>query len=138
MTFDEFHSIWMLQTLKKRRKMENFELQALRDIVKENTADVVERFEEKFKEIKVEGKRKSHGSSTMYADTLPKTHYTEAEQREMETMYMGTDLESRKRFQRNRLSSQQRGQSQDRRQRSLSQSRYNDYSRDRSRYDRFK
>ena len=26
MTFDEFHSIWMLQTLKKRRRMENFEL----------------------------------------------------------------------------------------------------------------
>ena len=56
-------------------------MQTLQNVVKENAADVVERFEEKFKEIKVEGKRKSHGSSTMYADTLPKTHYTEAEQR---------------------------------------------------------
>ena len=26
MTFDEFHSIWMLQKLKKRKGMENFEI----------------------------------------------------------------------------------------------------------------
>ena len=26
-TFDEFHTVWMLQKLKKRRKMENYELQ---------------------------------------------------------------------------------------------------------------
>ena len=25
MTFDEFHTVWMLQKLKKRRKMESFE-----------------------------------------------------------------------------------------------------------------
>ena len=37
MTFDEFHLVWMLQKLKKRRKMENFELQALREVVKENS-----------------------------------------------------------------------------------------------------
>ena len=42
MTFDEFHSVWMLQKLKKRRKMENFELQALREVVKENSEDVVQ------------------------------------------------------------------------------------------------
>ena len=35
MTFDEFHSIWMLQKLKKRKRMENFVIQALKDIVKE-------------------------------------------------------------------------------------------------------
>lgn len=41
-TFDEFHSAWMLQKLKKRKKMENFELQALREVVKENSEDVVQ------------------------------------------------------------------------------------------------
>ena len=45
MTFDEFLSVWMLQNLKKRKRMENFELKALRDVVKENSEDVVENFE---------------------------------------------------------------------------------------------
>ena len=77
MTFDEFYSILMLQKLKKRRKIENFELQALREVVKENSEDVVQNFEEKFKEIHVEGKRKSlNASSTLYTDMLPSTHYT--------------------------------------------------------------
>ena len=38
--------------LKKRNRMENFELQALRDVVKENAEDVVERFENKSKETR--------------------------------------------------------------------------------------
>ena len=96
--------------------MESFKIQALRNVVKENGPDVVANFEKKFKEIKVEGKRKSH-ASTMYTEPLPATHYTEAEQKEIEALYMGTESESRKRFQRNRSFSQQRGQSQDRRQR---------------------
>ena len=39
-TFNEFHSIWMLQKL-KRKRMENFEIQALRNVVKENGPDVL-------------------------------------------------------------------------------------------------
>ena len=35
-SFDEFHTVWMLQKLKKRKRMENFELKALREVVKEN------------------------------------------------------------------------------------------------------
>ena len=58
---------------------------------------MVERFEEKFKEIRIEGKRKSHGYSTMYANTLLRTHYTETEQREIETLYMGKESMSRQR-----------------------------------------
>ena len=45
MTFDEFHSVWMLQRLKKMRMMESFEFQALRNVVKENGQDVVENYE---------------------------------------------------------------------------------------------
>ena len=47
----------ILQKIKKRKRIENFEIQSLREIVKENKEDVVERFENKFKEIRVEGKR---------------------------------------------------------------------------------
>ena len=77
-TFDEFHAVWMLMKLRKRKKIESHELQALRNVVKENAADVVKRFETKFKETRIEGKRKFNGTST--------THYTESRCKEVETM----------------------------------------------------
>ena len=40
-TFDEFHAVWMLMKLKKRKKIDSPELQALLSVVKENAADVV-------------------------------------------------------------------------------------------------
>ena len=98
MTFDEFDSVWMLEKMKKRRKMENFEIQALRNVVKEGGPDVVKNFKKKFKEIRMEGKRKAVSSSAMLTEQLPRTHYTEAE---IEAMYMGIESEARKRFQRN-------------------------------------
>ena len=108
MTFDEFHTVWMLQKLKKRRKMESFELQALREVVKENGQAVVQNFENKFKEIRVEETRKYlNSSSTMFTEILPSTYYTEAEQKEIEAMYMGTESESRKRYQGTHSFSQQ-------------------------------
>ena len=115
-------------------------------VVKTNSEDVVENFEQKFKEIHVEGKRRSlNSSSTLFTDKLPSTYYTEAEQKEIEAMYMGTDSEARKRFQGARSFSQQQAQSLDRRNRSLSRQRndprprYNETRYDnRSRYDRFK
>ena len=85
----------------------------------------------------------------MFTETLPRTHYTEREQAEIEAMYtereqteieamyMGTELVARKRFQRgnsfNRgwLNFFNRGQSRDRS--FLRDSRYNS----RSGYDRF-
>ena len=67
--------------------------------MKTNGPDVVKNFEEKFKEIRVEGKRKTFKeSATNYTETPPLTYYTEAEQLQIETMYMGRDSESRKRF----------------------------------------
>ena len=60
--------------------------------MRENKEDVIERFETKFREIRIEDKRKSlNSSSTMYTETLPKTYYTEAEQKEIETMYIGNE-----------------------------------------------
>ena len=87
--------------MKKRKRMENFEIQALRNVVKENGPDVVENCEKKFKEVRIEGKRKSLSSSTMFTETLPSKYYTETEKAEIEAMYMGTESEARKRFLRN-------------------------------------
>ena len=89
-TFDEFHAVWMLMKLKKRKKIESHELQALRNIVKENAADVVTRFETKFKETRIEGKRRYNGTAA--------TYYSESRCQNAETMYMGSESEARKRF----------------------------------------
>ena len=43
----------------------------------------------------------------MFTKTLPATFYTEAEQKEIEAMYMGTESEARKRYQANRSYSKQ-------------------------------
>ena len=83
--------------MKKRRKMKNFEIQALRNVVKEGGPDVVENFEKKFKEIRIEGKRKAMSSSAIVTEEFPKIHYTKVE---IEAMYIGTESEARKRFQR--------------------------------------
>ena len=99
--------------------MENFELQTLREVVKENGPAVVENFEKKFKEIRVEGKMKSlKESTTLYTEKLPLTYYTEAEQEQIEAMYMGTESEARKRFNNSRSWSQNRNQLQNGRDRS--------------------
>ena len=105
--------------------MKGFELQSLCNVVKEGGPNVVANFEKKLKEIRIEGKRKDYSLSS-YVEKLPATHYTEAEQKEIETLYMGRESLPRQRFQRSRSQSLQRGQIQDRRQRLLSQNRYND------------
>ena len=110
MTYDEFFSVWMLGKIKKWKKMECFEIEILRDVMKEGGEEVLEKLEKKFIEVRVEGKRKSVSLSAMFTETLPRTHYTEAEQAEIEAMYMGSESEARKRFQRVN-SFNQRGQS---------------------------
>ena len=123
--------------------MESFELQALREVVKENGQAVVQNFERKFKEICVEGKRKSLKESTaLYTERPPPTYYTEAEQEHIEAMYMGTESEARKRFNNSCSQSQTQDQSQNRRARSYSQTGYNPNNRyepgPRARIDRIK
>ena len=70
----------------------------MRNLVKEGSPEVIEKFEKKFKEVRIEGNRKAGSSSVMFSEALPSTYYTEAE---IEAMYMGTELEARKRFERN-------------------------------------
>ena len=113
----------------------------MREIIKENAEDEVEKFETKFKEFRVEGKRKSlNASETNYTERLPKTYYTKKENKEIEAMYMGSASEARKRH---CSFSEQWSQSRYRRQRSFSRNRfeprrrYEEYD-NRSRYDKFK
>ena len=42
MSFDEFDSMWMLENMRKRRKMESFELQSLRNVVREGGVEMKE------------------------------------------------------------------------------------------------
>ena len=49
----------MIGHVSQRKKMDNFEYQSLRKVIKEHGVDVIENFNKKFKEMKVEGKRKS-------------------------------------------------------------------------------
>ena len=101
---DEWVAVWMLGIIKKRRKIDKYVYQSLRNVVKEGGVDVLKNFENKFKEMRVEGCRKD-ASSVMYTEDryedLPETHYTETELQEIDTMFMGTESEARKRYQRN-------------------------------------
>ena len=56
--------------------------------MKEGGVDVAENFKNKFKEIKIEGKRKATSSLAMYTEKLPRTYYIEEE---IKAMYMGED-----------------------------------------------
>ena len=87
--------------------MESFKIQAFRNVVKQGGPDIIDKFKQKFKEIRVQGKRKAV-SSTMFSEALPSTYYTETEKAEIEAMYMGTESEARKRFQRNNSFSRRR------------------------------
>ena len=71
--------------------------------MKRGEPKVLEDFEEKFQEVLVEGERANTTSTVHYTDSiddhLPEGEYTEEE---LETLYMGTPSEARKRFQRSR------------------------------------
>ena len=74
MTQDEWYAVSILVKMRKRKRMDNFEIQALRDVVKEGGEDVIDKFEKKFKEIRVEEKRKAV-SSAMHSEKLRSTYY---------------------------------------------------------------
>ena len=49
MSFDEFDTLWMLEKMRKRKTIENFEMQFLRNVVKEGGPNIINNFEKKFK-----------------------------------------------------------------------------------------
>ena len=111
--------------------------------MKDNGQAVVQNFERKLKEIRVEGKRNSlKESTTLYTEVPPITYYIEVEREQIEAMYMETESEARKRFSNSHYRSQTRNKSQNGRARSYSQPRFNPNNRydhgPRARIDRFK
>ena len=131
-TQDEWLAVWMLGRVQKRKRIDGHEFQSLRDVVKKGGDNVLKNFEEKFKEVRVEGKRVK-SSSIHYTEVAPDSssiHYTEVApedlskytREELETLYMGTSSEARRRFQRN--GSFQRRQSFDRRRSSSRDTRF--------------
>ena len=78
-TENEWFSVWMLGRVKKRKRMETSQYQVLRNVVKEGGEDVMKNFGIRYRELKVEGTWK----------------------RVAETLYMGTESDTRKRFQSN-------------------------------------
>ena len=77
----------MLGRVKKRKWMEAFEIAELKNVIETGGEDVIQNFEAKYQKLRVEGNRKS----------IAKTNYVE----EKETLYMGSESESRRRYQNN-------------------------------------
>ena len=108
MTEDEWVAVWMLGTVKNRKRLDRFVYQALRDVVKTGGEDVIKNFEETFKRLQVEGCRKDGSSSSvMYTEEiedkeyLPPNQYNETEMNKMHTMFIGTESKVRKPFSKN-------------------------------------
>ena len=53
----EWFSIWMMMQAKKRKGIESFQLQGLREVVKKGGEEVMKEFREKYKELKIESNR---------------------------------------------------------------------------------
>ena len=51
MTEDKWVAVWMLGIIKKRKRLDKNIYQALRDVVKLGGENVIQNFEEKFKEL---------------------------------------------------------------------------------------
>ena len=65
MAEDEQVTVWMIGIIKKREKLDKFVYQSLRDIVKAGGDNLIKNFEDKFKELRVEGNRKEVNSSSV-------------------------------------------------------------------------
>ena len=79
MTVDEWVAIWMLNIVKKRKRLDKFVYQSLWDVVKVGGDNVVRNFEEKFKELRVEGHRKENSSSASVMFTEEDEYFDEEE-----------------------------------------------------------
>merc|ERR1712030_63092 len=72
----EWFSVWMLGKAKKRKRIDNFEYQALRTVVKEGGEEVVGNFEKMYRELRVEGNRKKlRCCDLMPSDYMPRRLY---------------------------------------------------------------
>ena len=59
MSFEEFDAVSRLEKIRKRSRIEGFEMNSLQNVVKEGGPNIVTNFENKFKEIRIEGKKQT-------------------------------------------------------------------------------
>ena len=57
----EWFSIWMMMETKKRKGIEKFQLQELRNVVKKGGEDVMKDFRQKYRALKIVKRRKNEG-----------------------------------------------------------------------------
>ena len=97
-TRDEWLVTWMLGWIKKRKRVDPPKNQTLRDVVRKGEEKVVENFENVFKEVRIERKRQKASvvNYTESSSTLSSSKVTK------ETLYMGTLIKARRRYQRSR------------------------------------
>ena len=87
----------MLGHVVKRKRIDNFKYQSLRNVIKKHGVDVIENFDKKFKEMNVEGNRKSVAgvlnTEPSHNDTHEayETKYTESE---LKALYKGTESQA--------------------------------------------
>jgi len=81
---NEWFFTQILGCVKKRKMMDNFDYQSLRNVIKESGEDVIDNFEKKYRDLKIEVNRKR----------VSETMYTESEK---ETLHMESESEARKR-----------------------------------------
>ena len=101
----------MLGVVKKRKNLDKFIYQALRDVVKLGGDNVIQNFEEKITDLRVKGYRKENGLSTlvmyteddkeMEEDFHDNSEDSHIENGEKETLFMETESKARRRFYRN-------------------------------------
>ena len=115
--------------IQKRKKVDSHELQTLRNVVKKGEEEVIKNFEDAFKEVRIEGKRKKASVVNYTESSLSSSTGSSLtpSKNPKETLYMGTNSEARQRYHRSR-SDQRRSQSRDSRYRTpLKQSRYDGF-----------
>ena len=93
MTEDKWVAVWMLNIVKKRKRIDKFIYQSLPDVVKIGGDNVIKNFEEKFKELRVEGHRKETSSSTSVI-FIEEDEYFDEEEMEEDDIYDNEQEES--------------------------------------------
>ena len=66
MSGDEWVAAWMLGIVKKSKKVDKSIYQALMNLIKEGGDKVLENFEQKFKETRIEGCRRDASSASVH------------------------------------------------------------------------
>ena len=111
-TRDEWLATWMLGRIQKRKKVDSHELQTLRNVAQKGGEEVIKNFEDAFKEVRIEGKRKkasvvnytksSSSSSTPkdflknLKDVVNSTELSLTSPKDpKETLYVGTNFKAR-------------------------------------------